>query len=497
MGYRRKNTKNADAFINGLLKVGTGMAAAYKREEKAQQRAHAAYNRLLVQQERERVRQIKQHDMAIRRAERELQKAQRELEKQAKLEAKLQEQQRIEANIADIEDNNYLWTNVQSFIGDIITEEKINNTLSQCNYEQLNEVRNGFFKTEYPDDYLVKQQAQKEANNKYDVDEARKEAIIAKEEYDNYIFDEVEPTIESVSQALEIEAKDTISALLPWKQSKLRKAYVLEHQETRYKEKHMAWEQRASEYERRKKELLSVAEEKERVIQKMREEKKDYYDARFRELFDEEIKKWKEEQEEFYNTLRQSLQNVVDGDKEYIIPAIDSLFPDENLPMDFFVDFAYDESNGKILIDLDLPEIEDIPDQKIVLTSTGKKSIRLKGQTDLRTDYVHCIFGLAAYVAFAIFNISLKIKNVEISGFTQRKEKNSAVATDQYVFVVDFSRDLFSTIDFSKLSALQVMDLFPRHFNMTKGYELKQIDLSKAYDEMEAFIPENYNNLVR
>ena len=165
--------------------------------------------------------------------------------------------------------------------------------------------------------------------------------------------------------------------------------------------------------------------------------------------------------------------------------------------MDFFVDFAYDESNGKILIDLDLPEIEDIPDQKIVLTSTGKKSIRLKGQTDLRTDYVHCIFGLAAYVAFAIFNISLKIKNVEISGFTQRKEKNSAVATDQYVFVVDFSRDLFSTIDFSKLSALQVMDLFPRHFNMTKGYELKQIDLSKAYDEMEAFIPENYNNLVR
>ena len=496
MGYRRKNTKNADAFINGLFKMGTGMATAYKREVKSQQRAQAAYNRLLVQQERERVRQIKQHEMAIRRAERERQKAERELEKQAKLEAKLQEQQRIEANIADIEDSNYLWTNVQSFIGDITTAEKINKTLSQCDYEQQNDVRDGFFKTEYPDVYPAKQQAQKEANNKYDVDEARKEEVIAREQYDNYIFDEVEPTRESVSKALEIEAQNTISTFLPWKQSKLRKAYVFEHKESCFTERHMAWEQRRSEYERRKNELLSIVEEKERVIQKKRQEKKDYFDARYKELFDNEVKKWKEEQEAFYNTLRQSLQDIVDGDKDYIIPAIDSLFPDEDLPMEFFVDYAYDENNGKILIDLDLPEIEDIPDQKIVLTSTGKKSIRLKGQTDLRTDYVHCIFGLAEYVAFVVFNISLKIKNVEICGFTQRKEKNSAVATDQYVFIVDFSRDLFSTIDFSKLSALQIMDLFPRHYNMTKGYELKQIDLSRAYDEMESFIPENYSNLV-
>lgn len=497
MGYRRKNTKYADAFISGIFKVGTGMATAYKREVKAQQRAQATYNRFLEKQERELLRQIKQHEMAQRRAERERQKEERERERQAKLEAKLQEQQRIEADIAEIEDDNYLWTNVQSFIGDIITSDKINDTLSQCDYEQQNDVRDGLFKTEYPSDIPAKQQAQKEANNKFDVDEARKEEVVARQQYEDFSFGETEPTKEGVNKELTAKAKETISAFLPWKQTKLRKAYVEENQDSLYEAKHNEWEQKKSEFEKRKQELLSVAVRKESKVNKIRQEKKDYYESRAKELFEKDVKQWQEERADFYSTLRQGLRDVIDGDKDYVIPAIGSLFPDEDIPMEFFVDYAYDEENGKILVDLDLPEIEDIPDKKIVLTSTGKKSIRLKGQTDLRSDYAHCVFGLAMYVAHLIFNISLKIQNVEISAFTQRKEKNSAVATDQYVFVVNFSRDLFTQIDFSKLSSVQIMDLFPRHFNMTKGFELKQIDLSKAYDEMDTFIPESYSNLVQ
>ena len=69
-----------------------------------------------------------------------------------------------------------------------------------------------------------------------------------------------------------------------------------------------------------------------------------------------------------------------------------------------------------------------------------------------------------------IFNTSLKIKDVEISAFTQRKDNNSAVPTDQYVYLVNFSRDLFSRIDFSRLSSVQIMDFFCHHFNMTKGF---------------------------
>lgn len=97
---------------------------------------------------------------------------------------------------------------------------------------------------------------------------------------------------------------------------------------------------------------------------------------RSKELYDIELTQWRSERNEFYTAFKQNFQNVIDGDRDYVITAIDSIFPDEELPMEYFVDAIYDESKGKVFVDFDLPEIEDIPDQKVVLTSTGKKSIR-------------------------------------------------------------------------------------------------------------------------
>ena len=129
-GMSRKYSRNTDKFISGLFKVGSSMASAYakeaKRQKREQERQVASYNRLLAQLEREELRQIKQHEMALRRAEREREKAERERDKAAKLQARLDEQKRIEEEISEIEDNNYLWTNVQAFISQIVTVDDIN-----------------------------------------------------------------------------------------------------------------------------------------------------------------------------------------------------------------------------------------------------------------------------------------------------------------------------------------------------------------------------------
>ena len=217
---------------------------------------------------------------------------------------------------------------------------------------------------------------------------------------------------------------------------------------------------------------------------------------RTQEIQEAVLKEWKEERDTYYNNLRANLQDMISGDKNYIITAVDSIFPNDDLPMEYFVDIAYDEKTGKALVDLDLPEIEDIPQQKIAVTPSGKKTIRQKTQTDLRSDYAHCIFGLAMYVASNIFNVSLKIQDIEISAYTQRKGENSAVATDQYVFLVDFTRELFSLIDFQKHSSAEIMEAFKRHYNMTKTYDMKEIDFSSAYGKMETFVPADYNDFI-
>ena len=499
-GYSRKSTRNADKFISGLFKVGASMASAYAKEAKRQKREQArqvaAYNRFLVQQEREELRQIKQHEMAMRRAEREREKAEREREKAAKLQARLDEQKRAEEEIADIEDSNYLWTNVHGFINQVVTLNDANDVIAKCDYEQQNDVRDGYFKTSYPNDALIKQRVNVEADKKFDIQKAQKEYFESNKKWSDLAFDEIEPTITSVTDGLEAEAKELISAFLPWKQSKLRRAYVDDHLNERYEDLHTEWITKKKEYEAQKASLKAIVDEKEKCVNDMRQSKKDYIVKRVKELFDVDIKAWEKERNDFYDSLRQSMQNLIDGDKNYVIAAISSLFPDDELPMEYFVDFTYEEKKGRVMVDLDLPEIEDLPDKKIILTPTGKKSIRLKGQTDLRSDYANCVLGLAMYVAYSIFNISLKVEDIEISAYTQRKEANSAIATDQYIFIVNFTRDLFSKIDFSRLSSLQVMDFFQHYYNMTKGFDMKQIDLSTAYDKMDKFVTADYQTFL-
>ena len=499
-GFSRKSTKNADRFFSGLFKVGASMASAYAKEAKRQQREQArqvaAYNRFLEQQEREELRQIKQHEMAMRRAEREREKAERESERAAKLQAKLEEQKRVEEDIASIEDNNYLWTNVHGFINQIVTLDDANEVLAKCDYEQNNNIKDGYFKTAYPIDTQARQTAQKEAEKKYNVEAAQKEVNTVKMENAALVFNEPEPTKHDIESDLEAEAKEMISAFLPWKQSRLRREYVNNHLESRFDEAFNEWSKKRDEYLGKKKELNDLAETKKKELDELIKTKGNYIQSRATELFEQEIKAWEAERDEFYESLRQSMQNLIDGDKNYVIAAISSLFPDEELPMEYFVDFTYEEEKGKVMVDLDLPEIEDLPDKKIILTPTGKKSIRIKGQTDLRSDYANCVFGLSMYVASAIFNISLKVNEVEISAFTQRKEANSAVVTDQYVFIVNYTRDLFSSIDFSRLSSVQIMDFFQHHFNMTKSFDMKQIDLSTAFDKMDKFIPADYQTFI-
>lgn len=499
-GFSRKSTKNADALINGLFKLGASMASAYAKEAKRQQREKqrqvAAYNRFVAQNEREQIRHQKQIEISLRREQREREKALREAERARKQQAKLQEQRQLEEEIAEIEDDNILWTTIHSFIDGVVSKDDINKAIAKIDNEQNNIVENGLFKKDFPSLDSARQQAQKKADQEFDIDKAQKELFKANSSLESVKFDELEPTTETIQSELWEEAKEKIKAFFPWTQKKLRKEYVAEQLDLRYKEAHDKWQLHQNEYNRQHDQLLSVVNAKKEALDKVTKEKKAFIIDHTRKLHDSEITAWETEKREFYNMNRQNLQNVIDGDKDYIIAAIGSVFPDDDLPMEYFVDFAYDEENKRVLVDLDLPEIEDIPDKKITLTPTGKKSIRMKGQTDLRSDYVNCVLGLSMYVAHSIFNVSLVIEEVEICAFTQRKEANSAVATDQYVYVVRYNREMFAKMNFNRLSPIQIMDFFPHHFNMTKGFDMKQIELDTAYEKMDTFIVADYEFFI-
>lgn len=502
--YRDPWAKKSQKALRTISKVGNAIAKAHAQVQREQKRAAreaerraAAYNRMLLQNERERIRQIKQSEVAMRRAERERAKAEREREKAIKLQQKLQEQRLFEAEALDVQKDNLTWVNIHKFIDDMVTLQDVNDTIAKCEYEISNDVEGGFFEIPKPSMQPAKQKAEQEADKKYDIESAQRDLSTAEKCLSNHVFEVSEPTKETVEEILIVEAKENISSFFPWKRKKLRAEYIVSNLDSRFKSLHDSWQSQKDSYDDRRAKFLALVSEKKSVLDNIIKERTQFINNRTKELYDSELNEWRTERNAFYTAFKQNFQNVIDGDKNYVITAIDSIFPDEELQMEYFVDAVYDEPNGKVYVDLDLPEIEDVPDQKVVLTSTGKKSIRSKSQTDLRSDYAHCVLGLAMNVAFSIFNVSLKIKVVEIMGYTQRKEDNSAVATDQYVFVINFDRETFSKIDFKRLSSVQIIDFFQHHINLSKSFVMKEIDLSIAFDKMDAFNVADYDDFIK
>ena len=412
----RKVGKDSAKFIAGLFYLGASTASAIlssSNKSRPTRRKSYSYGSY--------ARQNSQYEMSLRRAERERKKTEKRY-------ARLKEQLQFENDVAEIERNNYLWAHIHSLTEDVITSDEINNLIAKCDSEQKSDVRDGFFNKVYPSDESAKKLAKVETERM--IANAENELSEAKSRLDDELMINPEPTVISVRKVLKEEANRYFKGSWFWKRYKLRNEYISSQLESRFEKQYQEWLDK----DNHKIEVLkSEVENASKSLERVYSNKEIYFQKKVDEILSKQIKQWEEERDVYYNELRSKLNHIINGDKDFVIPEINNSFSEKELKIDFFVDFVYDDKNKRVLVDLDLPEIEDMPIKKIVLTPTGKKSIRNKSQADIQFGYANCVLGLAVYVAGTIFNVSTKINHIEICGFTQRKNQNSEIAQDQYM----------------------------------------------------------------
>ena len=183
-------------------------------------------------------------------------------------------------------------------------------------------------------------------------------------------------------------------------------------------------------------------------------------------------------QEEF-EKKQDELVMRLDGDEEYVNRQIDSVLSEIDLPHDFSFEYVYDQEKCLLCLNVDLPEIEDIPNQKAVYLSSGKVSVKSKTLGELRHDYAKAVCGLAFYLAGKMYEISPNIDLLRIAGYTQRTNKKTDVVEDQYVYVVLFEREPFMALDFESISPIAAFQQFPHTMNISASGEMKTIDAEK------------------
>lgn len=262
---------------------------------------------------------------------------------------------------------------------------------------------------------------------------------LAPETYVLRKYDVPKPTSLSVQFALSEEAEKTIRGFFGVR--KRRNEYVVQNYKARYSSE-------ISKQELEEKEFISQEKEKQKIENKRLEKE--------------------------YKERKRQLELSLAGDPDFIeniaLDWLDAL----KMPFDFSMQLEYREDASTLMVDLDLPEIEDFPDELYYVKTSGVLGKKKRTQSMLKEDYARYVFGLAMFIASNLFNISPLVQVVAISAYTQRRNKEGAV-NDDYIYSIKFTRQRFEEKDLSREDPVTFCMGFENRCNQTSTGLFKAI----------------------
>jgi len=123
--------------------------------------------------------------------------------------------------------------------------------------------------------------------------------------------------------------------------------------------------------------------------------------------------------------------------------AIDEWLADSEAPIEFAIETEVLADKGIIMADLDLPEIEDMPQDKLAELADGTIKIKKKTKKEQYEDYKTCVFGLGEYVASHMMAVVPQAQKIVVSAYTQRRDEKTGEQMDVFIYSVVFDRAAF------------------------------------------------------
>lgn len=223
-------------------------------------------------------------------------------------------------------------------------------------------------------------------------------------------FKEDLPSEDEVIQDLTKKGKHDISTLKFWKKKELVNQYINENKGRILEERILDWQQRKDSFE-------TTQNEKEAI-----ENRKSLLD---------------------FQAQQQHLKLLLENNINDVSNAIDTWIATITFPFNF--EMQYNISDCKAYIDLDLPEIEDIPLKFAKQMANGTVKIKDKAAKTIKQEYYDCALGLALFFTSHVFNCAIGIEQIIISAYTQRKN-TKALVNDEYIYSIIFDRNSFAKI---------------------------------------------------
>jgi hypothetical protein len=189
-----------------------------------------------------------------------------------------------------------------------------------------------------------------------------------------------------------------------------------------------------------------------------------------REKYTADIRAWeqrKREHEEGQCAEKEFLARLNAGDAKAMEECFEGVLQDIVWPQETIVAFDM-PTPGTLAIDVDLPEIEDMPSKNASAPQRGfKLSVKEMGPTQVQKLYMRHVHAVGFRIAGEAFAVSPKVDVVVLSAYSQRADKATGKVEDQYLYSTRITRDQWLAIDFGNLANLNPVEAFSR-FNLRR-----------------------------
>jgi hypothetical protein len=182
--------------------------------------------------------------------------------------------------------------------------------------------------------------------------------------------------------------------------------------------------------------------------------------------YEEDLKAWEAEKAAFGESerarkllLEERVLSDVDAMEEVLEGALKAI----EWPRETVVSAEVDDGGRVVLLDVDLPEIEDMPKTTASVPSSGYKlTVREMGATKLKKLYIQHVHAVGFRIIGEAFAVLPKAQEVVLSAFSQRPDKATGAVTDEYLYSERIKRDEWAKINFTNLQGLDVVAALER-----------------------------------
>ena len=168
------------------------------------------------------------------------------------------------------------------------------------------------------------------------------------------------------------------------------------------------------------------------------------------------------------------------GDVEAMEQFFSDVLNDVVWPRETLVSFEVRAGGIHLVFDVDLPEVEDMPNKTASVPQRGfRLSVKEMGPTAVQKLYAQHIHSVVFRLIGEAFDMLPTLQTVTLSGYTQRKDSSSGHTVDHYLLSVVVIRSDWLQLNFADLKSIDAIEALARfqlRREMTKTGIFKPIE---------------------